>query len=152
LQDLIKYQTLSTHKRRIIRAENFEIVRSFLNYSNILTRVGEGVEISGEAQQEGYYANADSGKDLIDDVQFEDVTFDDSYNPIHRQRIDGMEFNNMDPQKEVNNVSYRILQRAIADSRKLNENYTALEIKRSATYTDQNLRSEKGNWHDCRVY
>lgn len=143
---------MSTHKRRIIRAENFEIVRSFLNYRNILSRSGEGVEISGDAQQKKYYSDTHSDSDLINDVQFEDVTFDDSYNPIHRQRIDDTVFMEMDPQKEVDNVSYRVLQRAVADSHKLNENYSALEIKRSATYTDQNLRSEKGNWHDCRVY
>lgn len=137
--------------RRIIRAEQFELMSTYLNYRHLINKRSEGIlGVEHEELKEKATAEA-SANELIDDVHFEEVR-DEYKSTTQRQRLDGYGFTTMDPEKEVNNFSYRVVSTSSGSlNRAGNRYYTPLEVRYGNAYTRHNARPAKGHWHDSQV-
>lgn len=132
---------------RVISAENFELVKTYISYRNIISHINPAV-VNDEVKEKS--ASADHSN--IEDACFEEVTHEELAREKARKAIEDYGYFGRPASEELNNVRYRIL-KTREYSEVVKDDYTPLERKRERYYQQHvsSAYTPKGGWYDSSV-
>lgn len=138
----------SSKQARVISAENFELVQTYISYKNLISKI-DPVYVNDEIKEKNASSDFHAGFEEVEDAHFEEVTRDEMLREKARQSLNNYGHFGDTVDEELKNIRYRILRtRELSDLSK--DHYSPLEKKRERFYQTnvRNLYTPKGGWYD----